>query len=52
MNTFASTVESCNIGNLPIGKWFHITIMLIGTSMDIYINGQLKNDVNLREFQN
>ena len=42
MNTFASTVESCNIGNLPIGKWFHITIMLIGTSMDIYINGQLK----------
>ena len=33
---------SANIGNLPVGKWFHISIMLIGTSMDIYINGQLK----------
>ena len=28
MNTFASTVETCNIGNLPVGKWFHIVIML------------------------
>lgn len=42
MNTFASTNETCNIGNIPVGKWFHIVIMLIGNSMDIYINGQLK----------
>jgi hypothetical protein len=42
MNTYASTVETCDIGNIPIGKWFHISIMLIGNSMDIYINAQLK----------
>jgi hypothetical protein len=42
MNTFASTAETCNIGNIPVGKWFHLVIMLIGNSMDIYINGQLK----------
>jgi len=42
MNTFASPKETCDVGNIPVGKWFHLVIMLIGNSMDIYINGQLK----------
>jgi hypothetical protein len=42
MNTFHSIKESCDIGNLPVGKWFHTTISVIGKNMDVYINGRLK----------
>ena len=42
MNTFHSVKESCDIGNIPIGKWFHVTISVIGKNMDVYINGRLK----------
>jgi len=42
MNTYHSIKESCDIGNIPIGKWFHTTISVIGRNMDVYINGRLK----------
>ena len=42
MNTFASVKETCDIGNLPMGKWFHISIVVMNRFMDVYINGQLK----------
>ena len=42
MNTFHSVKESCDIGNLPINKWFHLTIVVIGSYIDVYINGRLK----------
>lgn len=42
MNTYHSVKETCDIGNLPIGKWFHVTISVIGKNMDVYVNGRLK----------
>lgn len=48
MNTYSSTKETCDIGNIPVGKWFHLVIMLIGNSLDIYINGQLKKRCTLQ----
>ncbi len=42
MNTFYSVKESCDIGNIPIGKWFHLTVVVIGKNMDVYVNGNLK----------
>ncbi len=42
MNTYYSVKESCDIGNIPIGKWFHLSVVLIGKNMDVYINGRLK----------
>lgn len=42
MNTFYSVKESCDIGNIPIGKWFHIIVSVIGKNIDVYINGKLK----------
>jgi hypothetical protein len=48
MNTFESVKESCNIGNIPIGKWFHITIVCIGKNLDVYINGRLKKRCALK----
>lgn len=51
MNTFstydgcvgeACYIEKCNIGNLPLNKWFHITVVVINRNVDIYVNGFLK----------
>ena len=42
MNTYYSVKESCDIGNIPIGKWFHLAVIQIGKNMDVYINGRLK----------
>lgn len=39
--------EYANVGNIPLNKWVHITIMLIGNSVDIYINCNLKKRVKL-----
>lgn len=47
MNTYHSVKESCDIGNIPIGKWFHITIVCIGKNLDVYINGRLKKRCSL-----
>ena len=42
MNTYYSVKESCDIANIPLNKWFHLTIMVIGNSIDVYINCNLK----------
>ena len=48
MNTFASPRETCDIGNIPINKWFHLTISLIGNSLDVYVNCNLKKRCRLK----
>jgi hypothetical protein len=48
MNTFYSVKESCDVGNLPVNKWFNLTIMLIGRHLDVYINCELKKRVQLK----
>jgi hypothetical protein len=42
MNTFSNIDQECVVDNLPIAKWFHVGIILIGHSLDVYINGRLK----------
>lgn len=48
MNTFSAVDEQCSIGNLPIGKWFHVAVVLINRNLDVYINGKLKRRCLLR----
>tara|TARA_B100001248_G_C27395516_1_gene465248 strand:- start:1713 stop:2681 length:969 start_codon:yes stop_codon:yes gene_type:complete len=33
--------ETCIVNNLPIQKWTHLIVMLVGNYLDIYINGNL-----------
>ena len=33
--------ETCIVNNLPIDKWTHVIIMLVGNYLDIFINGNL-----------
>jgi len=47
MNTFENVNETCVIPNLPIGKWFHVSIILINNHLDIYINSKLKKRTKL-----
>lgn len=53
VNTFSPTdvnrniIERCQIDNIPINKWFHISIVLINKNLDIYLNGRLKNRCQL-----
>ena len=48
MNTYNSVKESCDIGNIPLNKWFHLTVMVIGKSLDVYINCNLKKRCKLK----
>ncbi len=41
-NTYDNVYETCDIGNIPINKWVHISIVLIGNSVDVYVNCNLK----------
>jgi len=47
-NTFHSIRETCNVGNLPINKWFHVGIVVMGRNVDVYINGKLKKRCELK----
>ena len=45
MNTFQTISSYVDIGNIPVSKWFHLSIVLKQRTMDIYINGFLKKRV-------
>jgi len=42
MNTFQKTVDFIDIDNIPINKWFHVSVCTHQRSMDIFINSKLK----------
>ena len=46
-NTFNNIAEYANIGNIPLNKWVNIAIILIGNSVDVYVNCNLKRRVTL-----
>lgn len=41
MNSTTSWNNYVEIPNIPIGKWFHMVIMLKGKYMDVYVNGNV-----------
>lgn len=47
MNTFGKLYKECRVSNIPVGKWFHVAIILLGKSIEIYINGRLKRKCHL-----
>lgn len=42
MNTFAERLEFCQVPNIPVHKWVHVSVVVINRNVDIYINGFLK----------
>lgn len=44
----ACYIERCNIGNIPLNKWFHLSLVVINKNLDLYINGFLKKRCLLR----
>lgn len=49
MNTFNSAHKFVDIPNIPIQKWFHVAIIVSHRSFDVYINGFLKEHVDLKD---
>lgn len=47
-NTYDNVVETADIGNIPLNMWVNITIILIGNSVDVYVNGNLKKRQKLQ----
>ena len=41
MNTINSWNNYVSVPNIPVGKWFHLVILLKGTNLDIYVNGNI-----------
>jgi hypothetical protein len=48
MNTVDSWDNYVEVDNIPIGKWFHTVILLTGSYMDIYINGNIAQRIKFR----
>jgi len=46
-NTYENVVETADVGNIPLNMWVNVIIILIGGSVDIYINGNLKKRTKL-----
>lgn len=46
-NTYENVVETADIGNIPLNMWVNIIVVLIGSSIDIYVNGNLKKRTKL-----
>ena len=47
-NTYENIVESADVGNIPLNSWVHISVVLIGNSVDVFVNGNLKKRQKLR----
>jgi hypothetical protein len=47
-NTYDNVVETSDIGNIPLNMWVNIIIILIGNSVDVYVNGNLKKRTKLK----
>ena len=47
LNTYDNVVETADIGNVPLNMWVNVIIILIGSSVDVYVNGNLKKRVKL-----
>ena len=46
-NTYENVVETSDVGNIPLNMWVNIIIVLIGNSVDVYVNGNLKKRTKL-----
>jgi hypothetical protein len=46
-NTYENVVESADVGNIPLNMWVNVIIILVGGSVDVYINGNLKKRTKL-----
>jgi hypothetical protein len=42
MNTLNNIMENIEIDNIPIKRWVHMTIVLKGAYLDVYVNGFLR----------
>lgn len=47
MNTYKNMNEYIDIANIPANKWYHLSIVVKETSLNVYINGFLKQKHNL-----
>jgi hypothetical protein len=47
-STVPEKVESCDIQNIPLMTWVHITYVLNNRTVDIYINGKLERSCALK----
>lgn len=41
MNTFKNIGEYADINNIPLNKWFHISVCVRQRNMDVFLNGNL-----------
>jgi hypothetical protein len=47
MNCYDSWNNYVDVENIPVEKWFHVTVSCKGNTMYIYINGNLKKKMSL-----
>ena len=43
MNTQDNILDYVDVDNLPLRKWIHMSIVLQGKNLDVYVNGYVKS---------
>lgn len=41
MNTINAWDNYVSVPNIPVGKWFHLVVLLKGVNLDVYVNGNI-----------
>ena len=48
MNTIDTWDNYVSVPNVPVGKWFHLVILLKGVNLDVYVNGNIAVRMKLK----
>lgn len=48
MNTYANPYTYLDIDNIPVQKWFHTALVCRKNSLEVYINGNLRNRIDFK----
>ena len=47
MNSYKNITNHVDIDNIPVGKWFHCSLVVTQNYLDVYVNGYLKSRLAL-----
>jgi hypothetical protein len=51
MNTYKTWNNYVEVDNFPVGKWVHVAVVCKGSSLQVYINGNLSKKLSFDGFQ-
>jgi hypothetical protein len=49
MNSYKSWYTYVDIPNIPLQKWFHVSLVLRSNTLEVYVNGNIKGRIDMKD---